>query len=533
MNKIYSLDMLTDIIKAAVQYADRPAFVIEEETYTYSRLLEQAVSISYTLRNLKKNVIGIAAENRIETYASILAVLLAKKTYVILHPDYPAERNRQIARQAGIGLLLYGSKGDSVLPPDVAVRRICTSFYPSDLYHQWHLYSRTGGVHSSFSSADYNSNDAASEAPAYIIFTSGSTGEPKGVPISRRNLNAFYAAYKKLGWKLDDKDRMLQMFELTFDVSVVSILYPLTLGACVYTVPRGGMKYLNVIEIMERHRLTFAAVAPSVLRLSRPYFSEITFPHLRYLVVTAEATDVDLLAEFRPCIPHATVVNLYGPTEATIYCTSYIIPDKECKHHNGMAAIGKPFDGVEAIIADEAGIPLPANETGELWIRGPQLMRGYWNAPEKSAQCFVRNKEGKLYYRTGDLCLKDTDGDIIYCGRKDTQVKIQGFRIELGEIEYRVKQFYANTVNTVVLPVYNADGTTELHLVIEQEKMENIHELEADLRRHLPSYMLPKCIHLLNNFPLNASNKTDRKKIVEIIKNRNEHGNNRIAENAE
>lgn len=499
--------MVTDIIKAAVQYADRPAFVIEEKTYTYSRLLEQAISISHTLRNLKENVIGISAENRIETYASILAVLLAGKTYVILHPDYPPKRNRQIARQAGIGLLLYGRKGDTVLPLDVAVGRVCTSFYPSDCMY-------------------YTLNDAPSETPAYIIFTSGSTGEPKGVPISRMNLNAFYAAYRKLGWKLDEKDRMLQMFELTFDVSVVSLLYPLTLGACVYIVPGEGMKYLNVIDIMERHRLTFAAVAPSVLRLSRPYFSEISLPDLRYLVVTAEATDVDLLTEFRPCIPHATVVNLYGPTEATIYCTSYIIPDSGCKHHNGMAAIGKPFDGMEAVIADEAGNPLPANETGELWIHGPQLMRGYWNAPEKSAQCFVRNKEGKLYYRTGDLCLIDTDGDIIYCGRKDTQVKIQGFRIELGEIEYRVKQFYENGVNAVVLSVDNAAGTIELHLVIEHEKIENLHELEADLRHHLPPYMLPKHIHLLKSFPLNASNKTDRKKILEIIKNKNEYGNN-------
>ena len=521
-----SPNILTDIIKAAMQYADRPALVIEEETYTYSRLLEQAISISHTLRNLQENVIGIAAENRIETYASILAVLLAGKTYVVLHPDYPAERNRQIARQAGIGLLLYGPEGNTVLPLDVAVKRIYTSFYPSDcMYYKWYLYSRPG-VYSSFSSCDYISDDAASETPTYIIFTSGSTGEPKGVPISRMNLNAFYAAYKKLGWKLDEKDRMLQMFELTFDVSVVSLLYPLTLGACVYTVPRRGMKYLNVINIMERHRLTFAAVAPSVLRLSRPYFSEISLPHLHYLVVTAEATDVSVLDEFRPCIPNATVVNLYGPTEATIYCTSYIIPDSECKHHNGMAAIGKPFDGMEAVIADEAGTPLPANETGELWIRGPQLMRGYWNAPEKSSQCFVRNKEGKLYYRTGDLCLKDTDGDIIYCGRKDTQVKIQGFRIELGEIEYRVKQFYANTVNAIVLPVYNADGTTGLHLVIEQEKIENLRDLEADLRHHLPPYMLPKHIHLLKSFPLNANNKTDRKKILEIIKNRNEYGNN-------
>lgn len=100
--------------------------------------------------------------------------------------------------------------------------------------------------------------DVNPDVPAYIIFTSGSTGEPKGVPISRRNLNAFYKAYRALGWELDENDRMLQMFELTFDVSVVSFLYPLTLGACVYAVPQKGMKYLNVLDIMERHRLTFA-----------------------------------------------------------------------------------------------------------------------------------------------------------------------------------------------------------------------------------------------------------------------------------
>lgn len=119
--------MLADIMKAALKYADRPAFVIEDETYTYSRLVGQAISISHTLRNLKENVVGIAAENRIETYASILAVLLAGKTYVILHPDYPAERKRQIARQAGIGLLLYGPEGNTVLPPDVAERAVFQS----------------------------------------------------------------------------------------------------------------------------------------------------------------------------------------------------------------------------------------------------------------------------------------------------------------------------------------------------------------------------------------------------------------------
>ena len=498
MKKTNDADMLAAIVRASNRYAMRPALVIDDRTYTYQELFGLAGSICETLRNLKEDIIGITAENRMETYASILAVLLSGKTYVMLHPDYPAERNCRIARQSGIGLLLYSGENGDILPPDISAGRVCVS-------------SHRQTSHSGVVTYDVNP-----DVPAYIIFTSGSTGEPKGVPISRRNLNAFYKAYRALGWELDENDRMLQMFELTFDVSVVSFLYPLTFGACVYAVPQKGMEYLNVLDIMERHRLTFAAVAPSVLRLSRPYFGEISFPDLRYLIVTAEATDVNLLDEFRPCIPNATVINLYGPTEATIYCTSYVIPAEGAKHHNGMAAIGKPFPGMDYMIASPSGKQLPAGETGELWIAGPQLMRGYWRAPEKTAGCFVTTPFGKLYYRTGDLCQVDADGDIIYCGRKDTQVKIQGFRIELGEIEYHVKAFYKHGCNAVVLPVYATDGSCELHLAVEKEA-EDTESLERYMQSHLPPYMLPRRIHFIPCFPQNNSNKIDRNQLLKYI----------------
>ena len=490
--------MLQAMVQASNRYAMRPALVIDDRTYTYQELFGLVGSICETLRNLNGNMIGITAENRMETYASILAVLISGKTYVMLHPDYPAERNCRIARQSGIGLLLFSGENGDILPADISARRVSLSSYRPASHSGIMMY------------------DVAPDVPAYIIFTSGSTGEPKGVPISRKNLNAFYQAYNALGWELDENDRMLQMFELTFDVSVVSFLYPLTFGACVYAVPQKGMKYLNVLDIMERHRLTFAAVAPSVLRLSRPYFGEICFPELRYLIVTAEATDVNLLDEFRPCIPNATVINLYGPTEATIYCTSYVIPAEGAKHHNGMAAIGKPFQGMDYMIASPSGERLPAGETGELWIAGPQLMSGYWCAPEKTAECFVTDSSGKLYYRTGDLCMADSDGDIIYCGRKDTQVKIQGFRIELGEIEYHVKAYYEHTCNALVLPVYTSDGGCELHLVIEKDA-EDTEELERYMQSHLPSYMLPRRIHFIHRFPQNNSNKTDRNQLLKYI----------------
>ena len=491
-------DMLAAILQASNRYAMRPALVLDDRTYTYQELFGLAGIICETLKNLKEDIIGIMAENSMETYASILAVLFSGKTYVMLHPDYPEERNCRIARQSGIGLLLYSGENGNILPADISARRVSLSSYCLTSHSGIMMY------------------DVAPDVPAYIIFTSGSTGEPKGVPISRKNLNAFYQAYSALGLELDENDRMLQMFELTFDVSVVSFLYPLTLGACVYAVPQKGMKYLNVLDIMERHRLTFAAVAPSVLRLSRPYFGEISFPDLRYLIVTAEATDVNLLDEFRPCIPNAKVINLYGPTEATIYCTSYVIPAEGAKHHNGMAAIGKPFQGMDYMIASPSGKQTPTGETGELWIAGPQLMSGYWCAPEKTAECFVTDSSGKLYYRTGDLCLADTDGDIIYCGRKDTQVKIQGFRIELGEIEYHVKAFYRHTCNALVLPVYIPDGNCELHLVIEKDA-EDTEDLERYMQSHLPSYMLPRCIHFIHCFPQNNSNKIDRNQLLKYI----------------
>ena len=498
MKKKNDADMLAVIAQASICHAMRPALVLDDRTYTYQELFGLAGSICETLRNLKEDIIGITAENRIETYASILAVLFSGKTYVMLHPDYPAERNCRIARQSGIGLLLYSGENGNILPADISAKRVSLSSHWPALPSGIVLY------------------EVDPDVPAYIIFTSGSTGEPKGVPISRRNLNAFYQAYRALGWELDENDRMLQMFELTFDVSVVSFLYPLTLGACVYAVPQKGMKYMNVLDLMERHRLTFAAVAPSVLRLSRPYFWEISFPDLRYLIVTAEATDVNLLDEFRPCIPNATVINLYGPTEATIYCTSYVIPAEGAKRHNGMAAIGRPFQGMDYVIASPSGKRLPIGEIGELWIAGPQLMSGYWCAPEKTAESFVTDSSGKLYYRTGDLCLADSDGDIIYCGRKDTQVKIQGFRIELGEIEHHVKAFYKHTCNALVLPVYTPDGNCELHLVIEKDA-ENTEELERYMLSHVPSYMLPRRIHFIPCFPQNNSNKIDRNQLLKNI----------------
>lgn len=489
--------MIDDIMNTFKKYAENPAFVINDITYTYRELSETVYRISTLINEREEKTIGIVAENKLETYASILAVLISGKTYVILHPAYPKHRNKKITELADIHLVLY-TKNIRVLNLDTQnVDFICTS----DLQETIPSPSATH--------TDKNGN-------AYIIFTSGSTGEPKGVPISRRNLNAFYVAYNQLGWQLDENDRMLQMFELTFDVSIVSFLYPLTIGACVYTVSPEGVKYINVIETLEKYNLTFAAVAPSLLQLLLPYFPEIQLPELKYLVVTAEASDVELLSAFRACAPNASFVNLYGPTEGTIYCTAYPIPNTLCKHHNGMIAIGKPFAGIDVLIMDSNATPVSTGETGELWISGMQVMNGYWNSPEKTQECLTEGPDGKIYYKTGDLCQIDADGDIIYCGRKDSQIKLQGFRIELSEIEHVVKNYFNNECKAIVLPKYGENNQCELHLVVEKVHLDK-QQIEEHMNSRLPFYMVPKHIHCMEHFPLNTSSKTDRKRILELI----------------
>lgn len=503
MRNIERDDILNDILTTLQTAGQDSAFFINDTTYSYDQLGEYVANIYCNISNITESNIGVVAEDCIETYASIIAILFSGKTYVILHPSHPEDRNMNIARSAGIKHTICRKNNPLY---DILLNNNITTILSDKKPDSTH------------SIRDIKIK-GEKEENAYIIFTSGSTGEPKGVPISRNNLNAFYKAYTNIGWELSKNDRMLQMFELTFDVSVVSTLYPLAIGASIYTVGSDEIKYLKIFELLEEHKLTFAAVAPSVLQLFSPYFDQISLPSLRYLVVTAEASHVDLLNKFKSVAPNAQIYNLYGPTEATIYCTYYHIKDtNNCKQHNGMVAIGRPFEDTEVLITNEQGNMLPDGEMGEMWVSGPQVMSGYLNNAQQTAAAFTTNNDSKKYYKTGDLCVRDKDGDIIYCGRKDYQVKIQGFRIELSEIEYTAKQFLSNKFNVVVIPILSEGVCSELHMAIECADC-NENSLLKYLSEKLPYYMIPKKIHCIEQFPTSSSNKIDRKQILTLIQN--------------
>jgi amino acid adenylation domain-containing protein len=496
---MFNSNILHPFIEVVKNYGDKNAFYIAEKFYTYNEFARHISKIRKALNssNHRSKNIGLVANDDIETYASIFSIWFEGFVYVPLHPQQPVERNLEIISQAEIDLV------------------ICSGDY--------NLFSNVQTIFSSalkFEELNLVPESIPDDALAYILFTSGSTGKPKGVPIMRGNIGAFMRSFSEVGFKINHADRCLQCFDLTFDVSVQSYLIPLTNGACTYTIPHDQIKYSYVYGLLEDHQLTFGAMAPSMIRYLRPYFEEINVPSMRYNILTAEASPLDLVTEWSKCIPNSEIYDFYGPTEATIYCTYYKINKKGInKHLNGMLSIGKAMSGLTAIIIDEDGNIQGSNQKGQLCISGDQLTPGYWKYPDKTAESFFEKEwEGtiKRFYKTGDSCFIDNEGDIMYAGRLDYQVKIQGFRIELSEIEYHTRECLKGQ-NAVAVAFENKTGNTEIALFVEDEKADSI-ALLVYLKSKMPSYMIPSKIYYNKKFPLNSNGKTDRNMLKKLIK---------------
>jgi D-alanine--poly(phosphoribitol) ligase subunit 1 len=490
--------VLTPITDSIVKFSDRNSLYINGTYYSYRDL---AINISKIRSCLKKGsfsgeIIGLIANDDIETYASILAAWLEGLAYVPIHPKHPTERGLEIIAQAGIDLIIDSSSHSMF-------RTVNTIETPTLIFEEMNLVPKKA-----------TDNDLA-----YILFTSGSTGKPKGVPITRGNIASFMRAFWKVGFRIDENDRCLQCFDLTFDVSIQSFLVPLSKGACTYTIPHDQIKFSYAYGLLEEQKVTFGAMAPSLVRFLRPYFDEINLPDLRYNILTAEASPVLLMDEWAKCVPNAEIYDFYGPTETTIYCTYYkYVRNGINKHLKGISSIGKAMEGLETIIIDENRKPLGPYQQGELCIAGAQVTRGYWKSPSKNQESFFEiNYNGTLtrYYRTGDSCYFDDKGDIMYLGRLDYQVKVQGYRVELGEIEFTARELI-NGRNAVAVAFGNDTGNTEIALFIEGGDVEN-RIVSDNLKLKLPYYMIPSKIIAIESFPLNANSKIDRNVLQKMV----------------
>lgn len=475
------------------------SFFINGTYYSYKELGDCISKIAKSIISLETSnkCVGLVINDDLETYASIFALWMNGMAYVPLHPDWPLERCLDICEQVDLDLVLDSS--EITRYENVQVVNTLSLKYEQDCL---------------------TPKDCVSEEDlAYILFTSGSTGKPKGVMLMRKNLAAFMDSFWKTGIEIDEDDRCLQAFDLTFDVSIQSYLAALTRGACCYTIPHGQVKYIYASGLIEDHHLTFGAMAPSMLRYLQPYFGELDATSLKTCILTAEACPLNLMEEWYKCASNTELYDFYGPTECTIYCTYYkLTKGGENKTLNGIISIGKPLANCVGLILDEAGNELPAEEKGELCIAGDQVTKGYWNNPEKNENSFFFKEVNGVrmrFYHTGDLCYKDEDGDIMYSGRLDHQAKIQGFRVEMGEIEYHAREFLGGT-NVVCLAFDNKDALTEIAMFIESEEF-NPDEMLAYMRTKMPSYMIPTRLFYVPVFALNSNDKIDKNVLKSLI----------------
>ncbi|MHB8580333.1 MAG: AMP-binding protein [Ignavibacteriaceae bacterium] len=497
--------MLEKIKESYEKYSSRNAFYINGLFYNYSDFAKIISNIRYHLElnfKGKERLVGFLIFDDLESYASVFGILYAEMGFVPLNPDNPIDRNISIIKQAGLKVILT-SKDNLELQKSAEVEGFT-------------LVNIKEIIDAKINLTVAKTNE---EEIAYILFTSGSTGIPKGVPLSRKNLNSFVDAFFKLGYNIDEKDKFLQMFDMTFDLSIMSYVIPLCLGACVYTIPAGGIKYAAVYSLLEEQEISFALMVPSILTYLRPYFDEIRLEHLKYSLFCGEALYVDIVGEWSKCVPNALIQNVYGPTEATIFCSTYTIPENfsKIKNFNGSVCIGKAMDNMELAIFDENNSLLRQGEKGELCLAGKQLTPGYINNELKNKEVFfVASSDGiqKRYYRTGDLAFVDENGDFMYSGRIDFQIKIQGFRVELGEIEHHVRQF--TKLNNVAAVAFEKNtGVVQIHLFLENYAGE-INDIRVHLKSKVPIYMIPAEISSITSFPLNVNGKVDRKALLKI-----------------
>ena len=493
------MDILSKIQESIEKYSENNAFFINNVFYTYFDL---AIVISKIRKSIQlsiadtEQIIGLIANDDLETYSSIIALWLEGKAYVPLSQDSPIDRNENIISQSNINTVLDSS--EEFISNKVQIIETKNLLQTTiDLAPKKILKSKL----------------------AYLLFTSGTTGIPKGVPISRFNLSGIINALDSLNLNINENDRCLQMSELTFDVSITSFLYPLIKGACVYTVARGVVKFTYVYELLENQKLTVAQLVPSLLNYLQKYFDEIYLPNVKYTFLTAEALPVKLAEDWSKCVPNSKIFNFYGPTENTVWSSYYEFKRNSVNlSYNGLLSIGKALNEIEIIIIDQNNKILPYGNKGELCLSGTQLTSNYWKNDKKNSEAFLyldyKNKKTK-FYRTGDLCSFDISGNIIYLGRIDFQVKINGYRVELYEIEHHAKSFLEK-INVIAIEFTGKTKNSEIGIAIESAKFDYGSLLEY-LKTKMPNYMIPSKLIFLEKFPLNSNQKIDRKEIKSLF----------------
>lgn len=486
------------IERVAHEQPDTTAVVYEEQSLTYGELETQVDRLARYLQKLGIGPdmrVGLCVERSLDLIVGLLGVLKAGGAYVALDPKLPKERLAFMLSDSGARVVLLQA-GSGVLFSDSDVRQV-------------------------YLDGDWSEISAPADQPlrrevrpenlAYVIYTSGSTGRPKGVAVEHRQVvNYVSGLLDRLS--LDEEISFATVSTVAADLGNTSIFGSLCSGRTLHvlSVDR-GFDPDAVAEYMTAHRIDVLKIVPShlvgLLEAGRP---EQVLPR-RYLILGGEVVHSSLLERIRTHAPNCQIINHYGPTETTIGVLTHRI-DSGLEPHAAVP-IGRPLANSSSYILNEDGQPTPVGVSGELYIGGDGLARGYLARPDLTAERFVPDPFGKRaggrLYRTGDRARYRSDGAVEFQGRTDNQVKVRGFRIELGEIEAQLRSD-DRLKDAVVVVRPAADGTKQLAAYIVAASDLDLDSVRTRLAVQVPEYMIPSTMTVLDALPLTVNGKIDR-----------------------
>ncbi|MBW4718165.1 amino acid adenylation domain-containing protein [Saccharothrix obliqua] len=502
--------VLPDLVAAAArEHPGRTAVVDGERVVPYALLHAEASRMARLLVEA-----GVRPGDRVALYlpksteavVAIHGVLAAGAAYVPLDPLAPPARTAVLLRDSGARCVVVTEFTASTVPvvPPLDTVVVCDGAGRGTGPVRW------------LGRADLDRCEPVAPAPrigpddlAYVLYTSGSTGVPKGVALSHGNALAF-VRWAARTCELAPDDRVGGQAPLHFDLSVFDVFATASAAAALVLIPpRVGVFPMSVASLVERAGVTVWYSVPSALVMLRERgdLARRDLSRLRLVAFAGEVFPVPRLRQLMALLPHARFLNFYGPTETNV-CTWHEVPHPLPPTTTSIP-IGRAITGVSVFAVTDDGHLAAPGETGELHVRGPTVMRGYWNDPDRTGAALVPAPDGGgTCYRTGDLVRHEGDGRYTFLGRRDDQVKIRGNRVEPGEVEV-VLHDHPAVADCAVLAVPDADGDLHLVAAVAAPGVD-----AAELTRHcaerLPRAAVPERFDVLPELPRTPTGKTDR-----------------------
>ncbi len=481
---------------------DKPAVQVGEASFNYAALNDRANQLAAELRAFEVRpevAVGIYLGRGVEAIASMLGILKSGGAYVPLDLSAPSERLLHIIRETRMKAILT-SRSLSTQLPQSAARVICVDELPP-----------TAATFANPTSAPTPEN------VAYIIYTSGSSGQPKGVMVTQDNLVRSVTA--RLDYYDEEMPRLFSTLSFSFDAGNAAVFWALCRGACLVVGPEDvALQPEKLVKLLGESRCSHLITGPALYGSMLDLAAADQLTSLCTVVSGGEPLARSLAARHAAVMPQAALHNEYGPTEATMWSSvSRVALDSD-----EAPTIGSAVPGCRLYVLDRGLQPVPLGVPSELYIGGRQVARGYLGQPRLTAERFVpdpfANEPGQRLYRSGDRVRFRSNGELEYLGRADNQVKIRGFRIELGEIESALRRH--ERIREAAVIVREDDSTGRKRLVAYcvragQGELPTA-ELQSYLKTKLPDYMAPAVYSFVDELPLTAHGKVDRRALPAV-----------------